>query len=240
MTASIRLHVDAPLETDAEVTGAPAQAHYVGTVMRQAAGAEVLLFNGADGEWRATVTLVRRDRLTLRVTARTRPQTAGPDLWLAFAVLKRDATDLVARAATELGVRRLVPVLTARTQAARVNTERLAAIATEAAEQCERLDVPSVAAPVPLAALLSGWDAVRALHVALERSGAGPPGAGTGAGPRALLVGPEGGIAPEEAALLRRLPFVRPFGLGPRILRAETAAIAGLALLALHGQENGA
>jgi 16S rRNA (uracil1498-N3)-methyltransferase len=176
---------------------------------------------------------MRRDRCELVLGARLRPQAAELDLWLAFAPLKRDATDLVAEKATELGVAALLPVLTARTVAARVNLDRLAAIATAAAEQCERLTVPRLAPPVALAALLADWPAERVLVAALERQGAPP--VRRPAGPAALLVGPEGGFTGAELDLLRRHPFVVSAGLGPRILRAETAAIAGLALLGASG-----
>jgi 16S rRNA (uracil1498-N3)-methyltransferase len=229
MTPSIRLHVAAPLEAGAELAGTPAQAHYLGTVMRRAAGDPVLLFNGRDGEWLARITAIRRDRATLAVESRTRPQAAEPDLWLAFAPLKRDATDLVAAKATELGAAALLPVVTERTNTGRVNRDRLLAIATEAAEQCERLTVPTVAAPVPLATLLRDWPPLRPLFVAAERRPA--PHLAAASGPAGLLIGPEGGFTDRELDLLLRHPFVQPASLGPRILRAETAAIVGLALL---------
>jgi 16S rRNA (uracil1498-N3)-methyltransferase len=229
MTPSIRLHVAAPLAVGAEVAATPQQAHYLGTVMRRAAGDPVLVFNGRDGEWLASIATMRRDRATLAVESRTRPQAAEPDLWLAFAPLKRDATDLVAEKATELGVAALLPVVTERTNTARVNRDRLVAIATEAAEQCERLTVPAVAAPVPLATLLRDWPPARTLFVAAERRPV--PNLTAAPGPAGLLIGPEGGFTDRELDLLRRHPFVHPVSLGPRILRAETAAIVGLALL---------
>lgn len=231
MPGSIRLFVAAPLLADTLVPATAAQAHYLGTVMRRAAGDPVVLFNGADGEWAARIATLRRDRAAFTVEHRLRPQTAEPDLWLLFAPLKRDATDLVAQKATELGVSRLQPVLTARTNAARVNLERLAAIAAEAAEQSERLTVPVLRPPRPLPEVLDDWPADRRLAAALERTEAPAIAAPAGA----LLVGPEGGFTAAELDALRARPFVQPVSLGPRILRAETAVIAGLALLQAQG-----
>lgn len=228
-TGSIRLHVAATLHAGAHVDATPGQAHYLGAVMRQAAGATLRLFNGVDGEWTATIATLKRDRAGLVVDALLRPQQPEADLWLAFAPLKRDATDLVAQKATELGAGALLPVFTARTNASRVAAPRLAAIAIEAAEQCERLTVPRIEPPVSLHELLAAWPAERPLFVAVERSDARHLRGHTS--PAGLLVGPEGGFAPAELALLARHGFVRPVSLGPRILRAETAAIVGLALL---------
>jgi 16S rRNA (uracil1498-N3)-methyltransferase len=229
MTGSIRLFVPDALQPGATVAPSAAQAHYLGGVMRRAAGDALLLFNGRDGEYRARITALRRDRAELAVETLTRAQAPEPDLWLAFAALKRDTTDLVAQKATELGASRLLPVMTARTNAGRVNPDRLRAIAIEAAEQCERLSVPEIAAPARLAALLADWPAGRPLYAAIERQPA--PAIRPAHGPCAFLVGPEGGFTPAEVELLRRHPFLQPVHLGPRILRAETAAIVGLALL---------
>lgn len=232
MSGSIRLFVEAALSEGAEIVLAPAQAHYLGTVMRRMAGAPLALFNGRDGEWRARVGAIRRERATAIVEERTRPQAPGPDLWLAFALLKRDATDLVAEKATELGAAALLPVISARTQSPRVNLARLAAIATEAAEQCERLTVPRIEPPRRLTELLGAWPCERGLFVALARAAAPPPPAAPARA--ALLVGPEGGFSAEELDALGRHPFVIPVSLGPRVLRAETASIVGLALLQAH------
>ena len=223
------------LSEGATVPASPAQAHHLGTVLRRGPGDPVRLFNGTDGEFAARIApprsgAARRDRCDFLVGARLRPQAPEPDLWLAFAPLKRDATDLVAEKATELGAAALLPVLTARTVAARVNLDRLTAIATAAAEQSERLTVPRIAAPVPLAALLADWPGGRVLVAALERQDA--PAIAPASGPAGLLIGPEGGFTGAELDLLRRHAFVVAASLGPRILRAETAAIAGLALLA--------
>jgi 16S rRNA (uracil1498-N3)-methyltransferase len=229
MPGSIRLHVDAPLSPGAAIAASSQQAHYLGTVMRRGAGDTVNLFNGRDGEFVARIEAVRRDRATLRVERQLRAPAPEPDLWLVFALLKRDATDLVVQKATELGVARLLPVTTERSNTHRVNQERLASIATEAAEQSERLTVPHVQPPQPLAAVLADWPPDRRLLVAAERIDA--PGISAGRGPLALLVGPEGGFTPVELDVMRARPFVTAVTLGPRILRAETACIAGLALL---------
>jgi 16S rRNA (uracil1498-N3)-methyltransferase len=160
----------------------------------------------------------------------TRPQAPEPDLWLLCAPLKKDRTDLVVEKAAELGVSLLWPVFTRRTNAGRVNLERMRAHLIEASEQCERLGVPELAQPAPLEKVLETWPAERVL-LFLDESGGGAPLAEAATDtPAALLVGPEGGFAPEERRLLESKPFCRPVGLGPRILRAETAAIAALAV----------
>jgi len=221
-----RLFVPCALSAGDAIALAPAQAHYLG-VLRLRAGETVLLFNGRDGEWAARIEEIRRDKARVTVEAMTRAQAAEPDLWLVFAPLKRDATDLVVQKATELGVSELRPVFTARTNAARINAERLTAIAMEAAEQSERLTVPRLCAPIPLPDLLAKWPDQRKLAAAIERAGPSPVPLGAGA----LLIGPEGGFAPAELDALHAARFVTPVSLGPRILRAETAVIAGLALL---------
>lgn len=228
MPGSIRLFVDQPLRAGESLHATPEQAHYLGHVMRQAAGDTVSLFNGIDGECLARLDSIKRDRAVFTVLHAHRAQTDEITLVLVFAALKRDATDLVVEKATELGATELRPVFTERTNTARLNLDRLRAIARSAAEQCERLTVPRIMEPVPLPDLLASWTGPR-LSVALERGGGGWPRAS--GGPAALLVGPEGGFSPGERALLRRFPFIDPIGLGPRILRAETACIVGLALL---------
>jgi 16S rRNA (uracil1498-N3)-methyltransferase len=230
----IRLLVAAPLEVGAGVVVSPGQAHYLGGVMRRGPGDEILVFNGRDGEFLARIESLRRDRGELAVLEKTRAQAAGvqaagADLWLAFAPLKRDATDLLVQKATELGVAALLPVFTERTNAARVNPDRLLAIATEAAEQSERLTVPRLDPACRLPELLARWPGERRLVVAVERAAA-PPVA-PAMGPAALLVGPEGGFTPAELDAMGKHPFVQPATLGSLILRAETAAIVGLALL---------
>ncbi|GBQ90006.1 16S ribosomal RNA methyltransferase RsmE [Gluconacetobacter johannae DSM 13595] len=237
-----RLFVDPatrpPMQDGAVVELAPGHAHYLGTVLRMGTGDEVALFNARDGEWRAGIEALRRDRGQVRVRRRTRPAepVAGPVLL--FAPLKRDATDLVIRMGTELGVRRFLPVLTERTNTHRVNGARLAGIAVEAAEQCERLDVPEVEEPLLLADRLGAWPQDRRLFVAAERpaqrDGTAEVGAASVEGVRdgdGLLVGPEGGFSAAEVALLRSRPFVTMISLGPRILRADTAVACGLSLM---------
>ncbi len=228
----MRLFIAAPLHTGASVPATPEQAHHMANVMRRSAGEIMRVFNGTDGEWRATYRPIGRGKAMLDVGEQIRPQAPEPDLWLAFAPLKRDATDLVVQKATELGAAAILPVITRRTIAQRVNLERFAAIATEAAEQCERLTLPRIAPPVSLEALLAQWPAGRPLLAAVERADVGPIRPRITAG---LLVGPEGGYAPEELELISRRPFVEAVTLGPRILRAETACIVGLALLQAQG-----
>jgi 16S rRNA (uracil1498-N3)-methyltransferase len=228
-TTAPRLHVAPDLVAGATLPGTPAQAHYLGTVLRQAPGAPVRLFNGRDGEFAAKINSLRKDRLVFAIGAQTRVQAAEPDLWLVFSPLKRDATDLVVQKATELGVSALLPVFCARTNAARLNEDRLRAIAIDAAEQCERLTVPALHAPRRLFDLLGDWPDGRLLEAALERL-PGLPHAGKAAS-GALLIGPEGGFTPGELDVMGSTTFIQPVSLGPRILRAETAAIAGLALL---------
>lgn len=230
-TAAMRLFVDAPLHAGAAVDATPAQAHHLGPVMRRGPGDPVRLFNGRDGEWAARIEALRKGRAVLRVEGPLRPQAPEPGPALVFAPLKRDATDLVAEKATELGAAALYPVLTERTVAGRVNLERLAAIAAAAAEQCERLTVPQVHPLRRLPDLLGAWPVERPLAAALERSDA-PPVRAPAAG---LLVGPEGGFTGAELDVLASRPFVVAISLGPRVLRAETAAIAGLALLQAQG-----
>ena len=230
---SIRLFTDAPLAPGEEIAATPAQAHYLGNVMRRAAGDALRLFNGRDGEFRARIAAIRKDRASFQVETQLRPQAPEPDLWLVFAPLKRDATDMLVQKATELGASALLPVLTERTNTDRVNLARLAAIAMEAAEQSERLTVPALHPPRRLPDLLADWPAGRKLVAAIERAEAPPPPRGLPCA--ALLIGPEGGFSPNELDLLRSRPFLVPASLGPRVLRAETAAIAGLALLLAPG-----
>jgi 16S rRNA (uracil1498-N3)-methyltransferase len=225
----IRLYVEAPLASGVAIEATEGQTHYLGGVMRRAVGDPVHLFNGRNGEWTGRIAALSRGKATIGVETRIRPQTADADLWLAFAVLKRDTTDLVVQKATELGVSALLPVFTQRTNAGRVNLDRLRAIAIEAAEQSERLTVPDIRPARQLHDILAAWPADRSLFVALERANARP--LAPVSGPAGLLVGPEGGFGPRDQLALDRCRFVRPASLGPRILRAETAVIVGLALL---------
>ena len=235
-SAKIRLFVEADLRPGTAVPLARAQAHYLFSVMRLGPGDPLLVFNGRDGEWLAEVAEAGKKAGSFACREATRPQADPPDLWLAFAPVKRTRTDLIVEKATELGCRRIVPVLTRRTQADRVRTDRLRAHAVEAAEQSGRLTVPEVAEPVTLVTLITlieESDPPRRI-LFCDESGAAPPAlaalADADAGPWAVLIGPEGGFDAEERNRLAALPMARPVSLGPRILRAETAAVAALAL----------
>jgi 16S rRNA (uracil1498-N3)-methyltransferase len=231
---SIRLFVEASLSANAGVACTPSQANYLGNVMRLKAGDEILVFNGRDGEWRARVADARKGRFALAAEARTRPQTDGPDIHYLFAPLKKVRLDYMVQKATEMGVAVLQPVMTRRTVAERVNSERMRANAIEAAEQCGVLRLPDVREPAKLAAVLKDWPKDRALVYADEAAAIVSPLealAAIASGPAALLIGPEGGFDPAERETLRSLPFVHPISLGPRVMRADTAAVAALALM---------
>jgi 16S rRNA (uracil1498-N3)-methyltransferase len=210
------------------------QSHYLAHVLRRARGDAALLFNGRDGEWLAQIETLDKRGLTLRVQKRTRAQTKLPDLWLLFAPIKRQRIDFVAEKATELGAAVLQPVITRRTVVDRVNLERLKAHAVEAAEQCGLLAVPDLRAPLDLVHLLDEWDGARRI-LYCDESGTAPPArdalAQAARGPWAVLVGPEGGFDDAEQAMLRTHPASLAVSLGPRIMRADTAAIAALALI---------
>ena len=208
------------------------QAHYLVHVLRLPIGAEIALFNGRDGEWRATLTESGKKKTRLRVEGCLGPQQEAADLWLLFAPIKRARIDMIVEKATELGVSVLQPVFTERTVMSRVGDERLRLIAIEAAEQCERVTVPELRPAVTLASLLSDWPKERSLLM-MDETGGGQPIAQAFSrhppGPAALLVGPEGGFTKSELDALSRLAFATRVGLGRRILRADTAAIAALA-----------
>jgi 16S rRNA (uracil1498-N3)-methyltransferase len=229
----IRLFIPHDLAPGAELALDPAQSRYLAAVMRQAVGDEVALFNGRDGEWRAKISAVTKRAVALRVEALARPQAAGPDLDLVVALVKRGRLETIVEKAAELGARRVRLVATERTNADRARVERLSAIATEAAEQTGRLDVPEIFEPVKLDRLIADWPEGRRLLFCDEAGDAKPiletlkdeP-----TGPWAILIGPEGGFSPRERQRLRALPNVTPASLGPRILRADTAAISALTL----------
>lgn len=228
----IRLFVEDDLALDAVVTPRDDQAHYLRRVMRLGDGDAVALFNGRDGEWQADLVCDGARDCALRLGERLRSQHGVPDLWLGFAPVKRPHIDLIVTKATELGAARLVPVLTQFTVIDRVNARRLRANAIEAAEQCGRLDVPKLDDPVDLDGFLAKLEG-RALMWADETGGGQPLPeilAEAARGPAALLVGPEGGFSDSERSRLRDISDVWAVSLGPRTLRAETAAIAMLAL----------
>lgn len=229
-----RLYVTGDLTLGGEIALDEGQAHYLRNVLRLAPGARIALFNGLDGEVSAELTAVGKRSATAKVLSQSRLQAAEPDLWLLFAPLKRARVDFIAEKATELGVSRLQPVITRRTQGGRVPGDRLSAIAIEAAEQCERLTIPTVVEPVALAALAEGWPAERRLIICDETGGGGPIAkvlADLPPGPLAVLIGPEGGFAPGELETLSAIPLVTPVSLGPRILRADTAVVAVLSVV---------
>ena len=229
----IRLFIPHDLAPGAELALDPGQSRYLAAVMRQAVGDEVALFNGRDGEWRARISAVTKRAVALRAEALARPQAAGPDLDLVVALVKRGRLETIVEKAAELGARRVRLVATERTNADRARVERLSAIATEAAEQTGRLDVPEILEPVKLDRLIADWPEGRRLLFCDEAGDAKPildalkdeP-----TGPWAILIGPEGGFSPRERQRLRALPNVTPASLGPRILRADTAAISALTL----------
>jgi 16S rRNA (uracil1498-N3)-methyltransferase len=225
-----RLYVAEPLAAGMTLEPTPAQAHHLRTVLRLAAGAAVKAFNATDGEWLCRI----GGRGGLVVETRTRPASGEPDLWLLFAPLKRARLDWLVEKATELGAAALFPVWTRHTQTLRLNLDRLRAHAVAAAEQSERLSVPELQPPQMLAAALAAWPAKRRLFVCDETGGGEPVAiavARHGPGPFACLVGPEGGFAATELDHLGKLTFVTRVGLGPRVLRADTAAVAVLAVL---------
>ena len=232
----IRLHVPTPLSPDSAVLPSLDQSRYLTQVMRLEIGDELLVFNGRDGEWRCTLTEVLKKGVVLRADEQMRPQSCGPDVELLISVVKKSALEFAVEKAVELGVRRIRLVVTHRTQTSHVRMDRLDAIAIEAAEQTGRLDVPMIDEPVKLADLLDGWeagtDSGRRLMFCDEAGGAPAMAAlaETGGGPWTVLIGPEGGFSPEERERLRTLPFTTAVSLGPRILRADTAAIAALTL----------
>jgi 16S rRNA (uracil1498-N3)-methyltransferase len=228
----IRLYVTPDLSPATSVAPTPEQSRYLTGVMRLTQGDDILVFNGRDGEWRATITEFTKRGVVLTCQDQTRPQAIGPDLDLIVALVKKSRVETIVEKAAELGVRRIRPTITRRTNVEKVRLDRLDAIVMEAAEQTGRLDVPVVDDPEKLEAILDGWDHTRRLMFCDETGGAPATTAllTAGGGPWAILIGPEGGFAPEERERLRSLPFTTAVSLGPRILRADTAAIAAMTL----------
>jgi 16S rRNA (uracil1498-N3)-methyltransferase len=228
--SGIRLHVDHPLGEGQAVPLSQDQAHYLTGVMRLTVGAPVLLFNGRDGEWRASLTIAAKRGAVVTCEARTRPLHLPPDLWLLFAPIKKARTDFIVEKAVELGVRRILPVQTRHTNSERIRQDRLQAHAVEAAEQCGATFVPEVADLAPLDRVLGDWPQDRRLYWCDETAIGQPAALASHEGPAAILIGPEGGFSADEIARLRARPDVTPLSLGPRILRADTAAVAAITL----------
>lgn len=224
-----RLFVDRPLAEGNEVHVDGSAAHYLLGVMRLKAGAPVKLFDDRSGEYLATVASAGKRDLVLSIEARLREREAVPDLWLCQALVKKDRFDWIAEKSCELGIARFVPVLTARCVVDKVKEDRLRAQMIEAAEQCERTALPDIAPLAKLDRLLAEWPEGRLLYFCDERGGA-PIGSALKPGPGALLIGPEGGFTDEENAAIRAHPSAVPVSLGPRILRADTAAVAAMAV----------
>ena len=232
-----RLYVDSPLAEGQSVGLDHERAHFLRHVLRLERGDAVAVFNGREGEWHAVIDGFGKGWCSLTVTERQREQNNTPDVWLLFAPLKKGRSDFVAEKATEMGVTRLCPVFTRRTDPNRVNTDRLRANAVEASEQCERLSVPEVAEAMPLERALAEWPAGRTLFLCAEVGPVRPIAEAVraeamrsaGSCQAALLIGPEGGFDQSELDGLLNLPFVVPVGLGPRVLRADTAVVAALA-----------
>jgi 16S rRNA (uracil1498-N3)-methyltransferase len=229
-----RMFVEGPLARDASLACTPAQTNHVRTVLRLKVGDEILVFNGRDGEWRAELTIGSKRSAELGVRDQVRLQEAGPDVDYLFAPLKRARLDYLVEKATEMGVARIQPVITRRTTPERVNLDRMRANVIGAAEQCGILRVPEVCAPERLEAVLARWDASRAMVFCDEDADVTEPVSALvplRAQPVAVLIGPEGGFDPAEREMLLALPRVVRLSLGPRILRADTAAVAILALI---------
>ncbi len=241
--SSQRLFIDAVLAAGVRISCDNKQANYLLNVLRLRTGNTILVFNGRDGEWCATVATAGKRGASLEIAEQTREQESGPDIHYLFAPLKRARLDYMVQKATELGVARLVPVITRRTIADRVNLERLRANAIEAAEQCGILRVPDIGEPAKLEHVLARWDNSRRLifcdegaivadPVAVLRKAFGERATDrTNSPPVAVLIGPEGGFDPSERDSLLSKPFTVPISLGPRVMRADTAAIAALAIV---------
>ena len=231
MNAKIRLYVEHPLGAEQTVPLDKAQAHYLFGVMRQSTGAKVALFNGEDGEWQAEVVEAGKRGGVLNCTQKSADLRMPPDLWLCFAPIKKARTDFIVEKATEMGAARIVPIMTQFTNAGRVQRDRLQAHAVEAAEQCGGTFVPEVTDAARLDRLLADWVSERQIMFAdeaLAGSASNFADVRSLKGPWAIFIGPEGGFSQTERVRLRGLDFVHPVTLGPRILRADTAAVAAM------------
>lgn len=226
-----RLYIDTPMAAGLSLTLQEPQSHYLTHVLRAKAEDGLRVFNGTQGEWRATIHTIAKRSVTIVLKDQTRPQAGVPDLWLLLAPVKKTPLDFIVQKATELGVARLRPVITRRTIVERVNLDRMRANAIEAAEQSERLCVPLVDEPMSLGKAIAEWDPSRRLMFCDEGHDVHPPAqvlAGVKASSWAILTGPEGGFDPVEREMLRSRKFVTPVSLGPRIMRADTAALAAI------------
>lgn len=236
-TPKIRLFVESALSSGCVLELQQTQTHYLKNVMRLQPSDKIIVFNGQDGEWQAVLSEIGKKSSSVVVEKQLRPQKEEPDIWLIFALVKRDATDAIIRKSTELGVAQILPVFTERTDVKGYNRERMHKIAIEAAEQCERLTCPVTNEAVELHELLESWDKERKIIICDESGSGEPIGKALTKQQKAkwaLLIGPEGGFSDSELAMLRKLPYVLPVGLGPRILRADTAASAALACWQEH------
>ena len=231
---SIRLYMETTLEIEREIACTRAQANYLLNVMRLGDGAQILIFDGRNGEWRASLTQQKRSACTLRVLEQVRPQQDGPDIEYLFAPVKRARLDFMVQKATELGVAAIRPVMTRHTDAKRVKVARMHANVIEAAEQCGVLRIPNVHEPVKLDTLLDAWNPARRIVYCDEGAPVTSPLDALRAlapGPLAVLIGPEGGFDADERARLHGLAHVIPVSLGPRVMRADTAAVVILSLV---------
>lgn len=227
-----RLYWNAPLSADMHIALPREQAHYLGTVLRKGAGDAIRIFNGRDGEWRAELTDISKRAASLTLKEQLRAPQICPDVTLCFAPVKKHRTAFIIEKAAELGVRTLQPVITERTQFPKLNLDRARAQAVEASEQTERLDIPVVNPPVKLPQMITNWDAARPIIFA-DEAGDAPRAIDalkTISAHAAILIGPEGGFSNAERDMLRTQDFVHPVNLGPRILRADTAALSVLTL----------
>lgn len=231
MAKNFRLYINQPLSRGKTVTLPPMQAHYLKNVVKYAPGNQLSCFDNESGEFLAEITELGKQHAQLKILTQTKPFSRCPDIWLLFAPLKKDKTDFVIEKATELGCRKIIPVITRQTNTQNIKTERYIAQSIEAAEQCRRTDIPEICPPCPLADMLASWDAARTLFFmdeTLQSADFMTVLTENKTSEAALLIGPEGGFTTEELATLRSLPFAKGAALGPRILRAETAVAAAL------------